>query len=426
MRTFFSLTVLLLSFISNAQKVDCSLKTKEYQDFIIALDFEQALSSWETVQKNCPKQSEELYTDGQKILQFKIDNAQSPEEKEKLVRQAIKVYDQFNKNFPLASQDFEIKKAILLLNNNVASEDEILSLLNNGFKNASDKITDANAIFSYFKLNVAKLKKEDKTFTIDDVLEKYFQTNALLSKLEISNPGKKEDYQAALRRVKIEGRAVATCENLTAYLEKRLPENSENPSWLATSLKVLITKCSSQPIFMTLASKLYLNEVTAESAGFIALASLKNRNFEDAKKYYEQAAELETNPSEKANIYYNTAVGLYSSDLINSKKQLEKALKADPKFVKAYMFLAQLYSNNAEKCGKTPFEKKAIHNLAIYTANKVLAIDPKMRTNIESLTTGFSKKALTMDEIAKAKLLGKKYTITGCDINETFTFPDKK
>ena len=80
MRTFFFLIALLSSFISTAQKVDCSLKTKEYQDFIIALDFEQAFSSWETVQKSCPKKSEELYADGQKILQFKIDNAPTPEE----------------------------------------------------------------------------------------------------------------------------------------------------------------------------------------------------------------------------------------------------------------------------------------------------------------------------------------------------------
>lgn len=426
MRTFFFLIALLSSFISTAQKVDCSLKTKEYQDFIIALDFEQAFSSWETVQKNCPKQSEDLYTDGQKIIFYKIDNAPTPEEKEKLVRQAMKILDQFNKNFPLISQDFEIKKAALLFNNNIDSKDEILNLLNNGFKNASEKITDANLIFTYFQFNVAKFISGDKSVTIDDVLEKYFQTNALLSKLEISNPDKKEDYQAALRRVKIEGRTIATCENLTEYLEKRLPENSENASWLSNSLNALTSKCSSKPIFMTLASKLYLVKETAESAGFIALASLKNRNFEDAKKYYEQAAELETNPSEKAKIYYNTAVGLYGSDLTNSKKQLEKALKADPKFVKAYMFLAQLYANSAEKCGKTPFEKKAIHNLAIYTANKVLTIDPKMRTNIESLTTGFSKNALTIDEIAKEKMLGKKYNITGCDINETFTFPDKK
>jgi hypothetical protein len=38
----------------------------------------------------------------------------------------------------------------------------------------------------------------------------------------------------------------------------------------------------------------------------------------------------------------------------------------------------------------------------------------------------FTPKALTLNEIIDAKLLGKQYTISNCEINEVITFTDKK
>ena len=142
---------MLVTNTSIAQKIDCSLKIKDYKEFVDVLDFEKAFTSWEIAKNNCPKHSEELYIDGQKIIQNRIDNTSTPVEKEKLVRLAMKTLDQYNKFFPLTTQDFEINKAILLINNNIDSSDEIVTLLNNGFKNAPDKVKDANAIFTYFK-----------------------------------------------------------------------------------------------------------------------------------------------------------------------------------------------------------------------------------------------------------------------------------
>jgi hypothetical protein len=426
MRIFLFITVLLFALNTNAQKeIDCSIQTKEYQDFLKVNNFSDAFSPWEFVKNNCPKQSESIYTDGIKIGKFKIDNLSSNDEKEKEVRNLMKLYDQFHKYFPEKSQDYEINKAVLLSENIANSDEEVLALLDSGFKNAISKVIDAKIIYTYFKLYNTKFKEGDKNISTDNVIEKYTQLTGLLSKLKISTPERKEDYQAASRALVAEGRNVMNCENLSTYYEKKLPSNLENSEWLDGALETLNTRCSSSPIYLSLAEKFYKIKVTPKSSSYLALASLKNRKLDDAKKYYEESATLENDSIEKASSYYKIALAFYSTNLNKTKEYIQKALSFDPKLSKAHLYLADMYANNAEKCGKNEFEKKAIYYLAIQTAKKALINDPKLQPTVESIIKKFASKSLTLDDIIDAKMNGKSLKID-CDINETINFPSSK
>ena len=76
----FILSVLFIT-NSNAQKFDCASKITEYQALFKANKIAETFDSWSNVRKNCPKENEAVYTDGIQILQYKIDNAASAEEK---------------------------------------------------------------------------------------------------------------------------------------------------------------------------------------------------------------------------------------------------------------------------------------------------------------------------------------------------------
>ena len=183
-------------------------------------------------------------------------------------------------------------------------------------------------------------------------------------------------------------------------------------------------QCASKPIFYTLAEKLYSTKATAQSANFMALANVNLKKFPEAKKFYIESAELQNNPIEKAKIYYTLATGLESGDASKSKELLNKALALDPKMGKAYLFLAQLYTNNAAECGKTNFEKKAIVYLAIEINKKAAIAEPRLKPTADKLNEGLTSKSLTSAEISKEKMNGKSITV-GCWINETITFPSK-
>ena len=411
---------------SNAQKFDCASKITEYQALFKAKKVKESFDVWSDVSKNCPKENEVVYTDGIQILQYKIDNAASSEEKEKLVRDVLKVYDQYHKNYPLTTQDFEVKKAMAIYNNTVKADqqlEEIFGLLDNGFSNASKSITDANAIYIYFSIYSEKFKSGDKKITANSVLEKYALVTSLLIQLQSSKQENK-DYKTAQRAIDSLIKDIATCENLNAFYTKNYVENQENIDWITSALISLSGKCSNKPVFITMAEKLYSIKATALSANFMALANLKQRKFPEAIKFYNESAELQTNPIEKAKIYYTLATGLLANDLPKSKEYLNKALASDPKMGKAYLFLAQLYANSANDCGKTDFEKKAVYYLAIQTTQKAGIAEPRLKPTAEKMVKNFEAKSVTAGEISKAKMNGKSLTI-GCWINETITFPAK-
>ena len=419
----FILGALFITNSSNAQKFDCASKITEYQELLKAKKVTESFGPWSDVRKNCPKETEVVYTDGIQILQYKIDNAASAEEKEKLVRDVLKLYDQYNKNYSLLTPDFEVNKAMTLVANKIDAKEEIFNLLDSGFAKASKDITDANAIYTYFSMYTERYNSGDKKITPNSVLEKYTLVNSLLNQLQSSKPENK-DYKTAQRAIDNLIKDLATCENLDAFYTKNYAENQENTDWLTSALISLSGKCSNKPIFITLAEKLYSVKSTANSAYFMALGNLKERKFAEAIKFYNESAELQTNPTEKAKIYYTLATGLLANDLPKSKEYLNKALTSDPKMGKAHLFLAQLYANSAKDCGKTDFEKKAVYYLALQTAQKAGIAEPRLKPSSDKMAKDFEAQSLTGAEISKAKMNGKSLTI-GCWINETITFPSK-
>jgi len=418
-------TLTLLAFTSgHSQKYDCASKTKEYQEFLKTKDFNGSFEIWSEVSKKCPKESETIYSDGLEILQYKIDNAANAEDKEKLVRSVLSLYDQFYKYFPKAVPDYEAKKAMALYNNHIEAETEILALLESGFSNASTEVKDANTIFTYFRLCYEKFKAGDTKYTADATLDRYALVSALLKNLQLSTTGNNTDYKTAQRGIDAMTKDLATCDNLEAYFNKNFSANNNNVAWLSVALTSMSAKCGAKPVFSKMAEQLFSLQVSSQSAYFMAIATLNQKKFKESTQYYNQAAELETNSVKKAEIYYALGTGLLANDMPKSKEALNKALQADPSMGRAYLFLAQLYANSANTCGKTDFEKKAVYTLAAQTARKAAASEPMLKAAVDKMTAELEAKGLTTSIVKSEKMSGKPISI-GCWINETITFPAK-
>jgi hypothetical protein len=424
MKAIFSLIGILFFVNASAQKFDCSSKVKEYQALFQDKKVAESFAIWTEVSKNCPKQSETIYTDGIEILQFRIDNATSPEEKEKLVRDMLKLYDQYNKNFPLATPDFEIKKAMVLFDNKIEAKTEIFNLLDSGFAKAASSVTDANTIYTYFSLYHEKYLTDKTKVTSDMVLDKYMQANTLLLQLETTKPEKSVEYKTALKGIRSLTKELTNCDNLSTYYEKNFEPNKANADWLTAALNNLTIKCGGEPIYNAIADANYKLKPTSKSAYYMAVTCIKQRRFPEAIQFFTEAEALETNPVEKAKLDYSLATGLLSKEKDKSKALLIKAYTLDPKMGKAYLFLAEMYSNSAEECGKTDFEKKAIYHLALETIKKASVAEPRLKPTVDRMVEKFATKTLTDKDISDAKMNGKFLTI-GCWINETISFPKK-
>lgn len=425
MKALFSFVGVLLVFQLQAQKIDCSLKVKEYQSFIHESKWNEAYNSWNVVRNNCPKENENLYTEGLQILNFKIDNESNPEAKELAVRDALKLYDQYAINYPLAIPNYQAIKAMLLVSNKMGTPEEIFSLLDSCWIKNTTTISDALTIYTYFNLYYQKYNTDSKIVNADMLLDKYMHIIVTLNTLEITNPAQINEYEAAERNCHNLIKELLTCDYLSAYFEKNFGAQKENAVWLSSALSTFTVKCGGLPMYYAISEANYKAKKTSKSAYYFGVACTKIRKFEEAIQYFIEAEELETNPAEKAKLDYSLATGLLSSDKSKAKALVIKAASLDPKMGKAYIYLAELYANSAEECSTSDLEKKTIYYLAAETLKKAVAMEPRLKITAEKMAEKYSSKILTDKDIVSQKLNGKTVKI-GCWINDSVTFPAKK
>lgn len=423
MKNYLNLIVVLFFFSSNAQQFDCNQGTKDYLTLFKANKIDESYIVWSAVRRNCEKEQFVIYEDGLNIIQAKIEHTKSLEERERLIRDGLKLYEECHTYFPTKSEDYEVGKAMLMYYNSVRAKqqmDEIFSLLENGFSKASDKIKNSNAINLYFELYYFKFKA--KEITAETITKKYFLVSTMLNRLQMEYPKNLKAYKLVKTKIDSRAKAILSCNGVNSFYEKAFNANKENSKWLIEALDLLSIKCATSPIFYKCATTLFQIYEDVQSASYMGLALLKQKKYPEAVQYYEKAASMEDNPAKKAAIYFNLATKLAAIDKIMAKEYFNKSLQVDEKMAKSYLSLAQLYATSIKDCGVTDFDKKALYYLIVVTANKASEIDSKLKPQCSKFIDKYVKEALTEKEIRKAKLSGKSYEIS-CWIKETIKFP---
>ncbi|MEC4049200.1 hypothetical protein OX284_007145 [Flavobacterium sp. SUN046] len=424
MKNIFIYCALLIPIIFYGQKTDCTQNINAYQVLFQAKKIDVAYSAWLDAKSVCGTSNESIYKDGLQIIQATIVHSKSDTDKERLLREALKLFDDYHKNFPTSTADFQVAKAMLIYNYSVRADqqvDEIFYLLDKGFTTASESIKDINAINLYYNLYSNKVK--NKEIPSEGSIEKYLLLRNLIDKLQAEDPKNTKSYKILSANIDNWSKKSTTVADLTNYYQIHLESNQSNLTWLQQGVTALSVKCSDQPIFYTMAAAFYKTKVTAQSAAFMGLANAKQKKYNETINYYNEAVSLEPNSLEKAKLYYMLATLLGKNDKINAKYAINQALQFDAKMTKGYLFLAQLYADSSE-CVVSDFDKKALLYLALLTANKSLLPNNKSNAALDKFIAKYATEALTPKEISKSHLNGTSYTIS-CWINETIVFPDK-
>jgi tetratricopeptide (TPR) repeat protein len=212
---------------------------------------------------------------------------------------------------------------------------------------------------------------------------------------------------------------LAVCENLVPYYQNLLDSKKQDALWLHNaSSKLMASNCVDDQLFFVISEMSHQLNPTSASAYNIGIAAFRKGDQQKAAEYFDQSAELNADPDQKA------ATSIYSSN--NKAKAKEYALKAvfaQPKYGRAYLFLAQLYGESGADCATSAFEKKALNWLAAETALKAAAADPQFKTGAAKMAENYNKKAPTADEIRDEKKNGKTVSFR-CWINETISVPN--
>ena len=450
------LFILVSTFYANAQEnaKQCAEKSESIDKLIKDEKFEDAAKTWTDINKTCTNINNDFFLNGEKIFLHNLELVNSKEQKNAVITDLIKVYDSYDKKFPDNKNGNAIKKALLLHDNKLATNEEIYAILNADFIKNKATFDNPKALYIYFETLLSQYKLGNKGILTDDLYTKHIeiaqkvaeneksinekistlltkQKEVLLTNAELILLQQNQDdlysYKTVTAGTDSLLQPYITCENLTFFCKNKFETNQNNIFWLNYTAAALLAKsCVSDPIFeaiVTKANSINPSSKTAFDLGYISL--LKN-DIPNASLLFNKAANLETDTLEKAKTYYTIATIVYGiNDKLNCYTYLKKTLEIDPTYGRAYLFLAQLYESSINECTTTPFEKKAMYWLDSKTVQKAGEVDKTLTASTKIQAESYLKKAPSKAEISQSGKAGKKIMFN-CWIDETIHVPNIK
>jgi len=437
-------------FAQKPSSAECKQKLNDFKELAQKGERGEIYIAWLSLKKNCASLEEEVFVEGEKFLNERILQADTSEEKAVIIQELLSLYDEHDKVFPNNKRGNRIQKAIVLYENKQGTPAEIYSLLDQSFTAEGSSFVNASLLNTYSKLIADQLK--DGKITHDQALEKLdkiyekIQVETVKLQAEKNKYAQQKDGNVlaasdlvivknidnSLQEMKLVSKnsngivnAFSTCESLTAFYQKDFEKQSKNGLWLERASERLEEKKCKSDFYLKVLEK--WNEVSpnAKSAYSLALLARQGKDKDKSKAiaYFVQSASFETDAVKRSNIYYLVATTYAGSDKEKATSFAKKAIESNPGSGKSYILLAQFYSNSANECATSDFDKKAIYWLASSTAKQAGIVEPSLKKSADELAARFAKQAPSKPEIKAAdKKAGDKVSFR-CWINETISIP---
>lgn len=405
-----------------AQSLDCAESGRLMRLHLKEKRYALAAQVFEAMPLGCTTGDDGILADAEKVLDYQINLTDNNQTQKTHVSKLIEIYDLYQKTHPQNTKSLMVRKAMLMDKYEMAPADKIMALLDDSFTKDRDNFKDSQALYRYFELMVAAHKKGDKSVPDARLFATYDDLSIHLMRLS----GKADDvfrrrYRATTNGIRALMNPAPDCRALTDYYEKAFEKKSQDTLWLESMIKGIYPKsCGNNELVLKASQKWFELSPTADAAENLAVLHMRNGQKEKALGLMQQAINLEKDKIQRAQLRYNLAV-FNQSDKPAAAAQLKLAVEENPKFGKAYLLLAQMYSG-ANDCATSPFEAKALNYLAAQTAQKAGEVEPGLKASASKQAADFLKKVPTSDEIKKAGMGGKTHTF-GCWINQQVVIP---
>ena len=355
-----------------------NIKTKEYSI---------AYPSWKTVFTEFPVARVDTYTNGIKLLTEMIKAESDPKKKEEYIKELLSVYDQQIKYIdklqeitktPLSAGQIIGRKGLeyekYYGNTAVDTLYEIFAKSVELEKGLSEyAITERFMKYSTLKYKKDKSHGEkivddylDASVYIVEVLDKYHD-NIELCEAKYKESGNPKDSINATKYSKMIdlsriaksnidayfiNSGAATCEDLDKIYAPTLEANKNNIEYLNKVISVMsMVKCTDKDAYLTASEYALAIEPTAKAAMGCGYRYFKKGEIEKAIEFFDQAIELETSITTKAELCYKVGAVYYSLGNHNkARSYANKALSFNSKYGSPHILIAQCYASNPNWC----------------------------------------------------------------------------
>lgn len=428
-----TVAVLSVSAKSFAQAPDdCTILLSYFTEQAKVKNYEAALPHYEKLIKDCPKVNMAIYQYAVKMFDYFIEEKGDKSK----VNNLIEAYQLRLQNFPEQTKEGDVLSTIAQIkyDNNIGTKEEQFKAYDEAFKKYPEDFTSGKSLYTYFSLAV-DLQSEGKKslqeiFDLYDVVISKIDTekNSLASKLTPLMD--KEEAGTALtdkeKRAKdvyennlgvygtVEGSVngklgqLADCPNLIPLYEKDYEAKKNDIDWLKNASNRLDAKDCESPLSNKLAVRLHELEPSSTSAYLLGKQAESEGKASKALEYFNQAADLESDNSKKARIYYSIAENYRKKGSYGTARNYyNKMLDAKPSAGIAYLKIAQMIGDSSNSCGSTVFEKRAINWLAADMAAKAARVDGSLASSANAAASAYRQRAPQASDIFSEGMAGK-------------------
>ncbi len=337
--------------------VRCITNISLFGPYAKAGNFKDAAPFWEIAYNECPAATKDIYLYGVRIVAWEIANAKDAAQKEALIDKLMGVYDKRVKYFgndPRYGKDWIVaRKAqdyIQFEGDNANNK-----MLNGWLKEVVNEYgnkTDALAV-SLFMFSSQRLLLADPEFKAEYITN-YLQCSAIydaqITAAQAENNEKElsglTTYKQAIDNA-FANSGAADCETLQNMYAAKVEERKNDMDFLKETLNLLRrVRCQEIDVYFAASRYVHINQPTAESAVGLGKQAFRDKDFDAAVKYFEEAANLEVDADSKAEDYYMIAVMLNDQNNYSRARQYcLKALEYKPNYGAAYLLIGQMYAS---------------------------------------------------------------------------------
>jgi len=447
-----TLLLLLVAVVStaNAQasSEECRTLLSLFSEPAKVKNYEAARPHFEKLLASCPQYNLALYQYGENLLEADYDKAT---DKKAAAIKILDLWDKRNQYFGSKTRTgtYGAKRGDLMYDSKGWSDKEVFDVYDAAFKEDRNSFVNPKSIYTYFSLAV-DLNKAGQ-MDLQQVFDLYDETQAKITEennelaTKITPILEKEEAGTALtaaekktlkkeknlRAYSIVGGSIdsklgqlADCPNLIPLYNKDYEEKKNDLDWIKKAAGRLSSKdCTDDPLFLKLVVQLDKLAPSADTKLYLGQLEKGKGNMAQAVKYWEESAELQTDPAKKYRAYFKIAEeqrknGSYGQ----ARSTYMKALDANPSAGICWLRIAAMYQASANNCGDNVFDKRAVYWLAADTARKAGRVDPSLSGTASQTANSYAGNAPDKSMIFSQGKQGQTVKI-GCWIGRSVRVP---
>jgi tetratricopeptide (TPR) repeat protein len=412
-------------FGSGEDSVRCIKNISLFTPYAKNGNYKDALEFWKIVYDECPGATKDIYLYGVQIVGWLVDNEPDPAKKTALINDLMAVYDKrikyFGKDTKYGKDWIIGRKARDYVNR--LGENADPKLMYGWLKEAIDEYGENTDILviSYYMFASNQLLVLDPAHK-ETYIQDYLKASAILDVQILAASDEKESTNTKSVKAGLDNgfanSGAADCETLQRLYADKVEQNKDNLTYLKEAITLLRRmRCNEIEAYFSAATYAHQLEPTAESAMGLARKAVRDKDYDKAISLFEEAANMETDNTVKAEDYYSIAVLSYEQVSYSKARQYcLKAIDTNPNYGSPYMLIGKMYAATANNVyPDDDVLKKTVYYAATDKFERARQIDPSVAEEAGRLISTYRNYYPSTEEIFMHPDLekGKAITIGG-------------